>query len=275
MQWNRVKHILLLVLLAVDLFLAVNFGWKYFVDYARTQQNLTNIVSLLGEQDITVSDAFSLPEAEHLPALDIDRATYQEELFSQGLLGINATRTEFSSGIVEYVSPVGAVRWQPNGAVQATLQPMDYTMPQSASAARTNARAMLQSAGIVADFIWEDATATQTKVSFTTAGMSVFNRSLTVYFGANHVTISGWWTFDTPYTTHSDNQVEMMPIDAIFAFVNAQEISRLDQMEAGYLLTQSATARLQLVPVWRMETDAGLFYMDALKYTILDYNGES
>lgn len=269
MQWTRVKSILLCVLLAVDLFLAINFGWKYFASYARVQQNEQNIIDLLGTRNISVSEMFALPESTQLPALEIERTQDSEDVFSLGLLGEAAVRTELGDGQVEYSSDNGVILWDLQGAVQANVTPTNYSQPTSATEVRTAARATLESAGISADFIWSAQTDTSITASFETAGVTVFNRSLTIRFLPDQVEISGWWTFDTPYTTYSDNQVDMTPSDAIFTFIDLQEMEQLESIQAGFLLTEGTVPRLQLVPAWEIVADGKIFYLDAYKKTLI------
>ena len=40
--------------------------------------------------------------------------------------------------------------------------------------------------------------------------------------------------------------------------------SRIDEMNAGYLIVSGTTRPVELTPVWRITTDSGAYYVDAI-----------
>lgn len=106
----------------------------------------------------------------------------------------------------------------------------------------------------------------------TVAGQPVHNRVLTLRFDeAGSVTLSGLWSFGTPYTTVRGSGVSCNAADALLEFAaRAQDVKRIDSMTAGYRMEVDSNRRLQLTPTWKIETDSGEYLVDCAKKTIVD-----
>lgn len=263
MQWSRVKSILILILLLVDGFLIINIAGKYVSHSYRMAENAHNVMEILERRSITAD--FDLPEAHTLPILQIDRSRADEDQFAIGLLGKELVRTEQPDGsTVYYESAYGELNWRDGGVVSGTLKPENYKKPVDDETAMDYAKAILQRAGISAALNWKGENFTVT-ASFLTAGVPVFNRELTLVFRENAVELMGWWTFGMPYITKSGNYVNFLATDALFYLISKNEIARIDGMQLGFLLSESGGGRVQMTPGWRVETDAGVFFVDSLK----------
>lgn len=263
MQWSRVKSILILILLLVDGFLIINIAGKYVSHSYRMAENAHHIMEILERRSITAD--FDLPEAHTLPVLQIDRSRADEDRFAAGLLGKELVRTEQPDGsTVYYESAYGELNWRDGGVVSGTLKPEDYKKPTQEEDARTYAKTILQRAGISAALDWNAEHLTVT-ASFPTAGVPVFNRELTLMFREDEIELMGWWTFGMPYITKSGNYVNFLATDALFYLISKNEVTRIDSMQLGFLLSESGGGRVQMTPGWRVETDVGAFFVDSLK----------
>ncbi|MDE7035694.1 MAG: hypothetical protein K2O74_05535, partial [Eubacteriales bacterium] len=68
MQWDKVKTILLAILLAVDGFLAWNLSQTFGSHSQRTRETLADFRELIGEQGVQLAPGFSIPAGATLPA---------------------------------------------------------------------------------------------------------------------------------------------------------------------------------------------------------------
>lgn len=87
MQWDKVKTILLAILLVVDSFLAWNLSQNFIASCRRDHEVLANVRTLLNESGIQLAEEFSIPAGESLPALEAERSIYAEEAAAAALLG--------------------------------------------------------------------------------------------------------------------------------------------------------------------------------------------
>lgn len=268
MQWSRVKSILIVILLLVDGFLAVNIAGKYVSRYYRATETAHNMTVLLAQRGISQGDSFMLPEAQKLPALQLDISRADEDAFSYGLLGEGLVREDKPDGTVSYVSAHGTLLWSSSGRVTGALVPEEYVCPEDARSLTERAQELLRMAGVInAVDLQCDAQAGTVRASFQTAGVPVFNRGLTFGFEPDRVTLSGWWTFGVPYTTRSGSYIAYPAVDAVFLLAGQQAIGRIDHMETGFYLTETGSGRVQMSPGWWIETDQGAFFVDSLKKT--------
>ena len=106
----------------------------------------------------------------------------------------------------------------------------------------------------------------------TVAGLPVFNRVLTIRFtGDGFASLSGLWSFGTPYTTVSASGVACNAADALLEFVARQpEAQSVLSMTAGYRMQTDSSRRIQLTPTWKIVTDSGEYLVDCDKKTIID-----
>lgn len=268
MQWSRVKSIFIVILLVIDGFLLFNIAQKYVSRHYRETENAHNIIEILNLRGIQTGPDFSLPKAHVLPVLQADRSRAEEERFTCGLLGEEAIGEERAgSSAVTYTTARGTIEWREGGVVSGAFTPPSYTQPETGEQMRGQAQALLAGAGMPVSnltFAVQDQTVT---VTFPTAGVPVFNRALHFTFGAEQVALSGMWMFDMPYITKSGNYVTFEAVDAIFPLISSADLSQVWHMEQGFLLSESGSGRVQMTPGWRIDTNAGSFFVDSLKKT--------
>lgn len=266
MQWARVKNILIVILLVVDSFLAINLISRY-VDTRAAQNRLRgDIATILADYGMICGEDFVVPISCSAVTLQTDRSRTAEEGFAKALLGAQVQHSEDEDGTASYTTDAGQVIWHSNGAVQAW---MNYPQPpQGKRAVRRAAKLLLESAGVsMRGSSWETDEQSATMTS-TVAGLPVFGRKLCVRFTDDRVTVTGCWTFETPYAAASDRARTYDAGDALISFVRQNTgITRIEEMEFGYHMLQGASGRLQLAPSWRIRTATGDLLFDAAKKT--------
>ena len=134
MQWDKVKNILIAILLTINLFLLGNLAVRGWQSHRRTSELEANLRTLGSARGMQLDTAFSFPEDITLPELSLDRSRADEEKVAAAMLGEHAERTEQEDGTVCFESDRGTLEWQADGNVQA-----DYTLTESAPTSASEA----------------------------------------------------------------------------------------------------------------------------------------
>ena len=257
MQWDKVKNILIAILLTINLFLLGNLAVRGWQSHRRTSELEANLRTLVSARGMQLDTAFSLPEDITLPELSLDRSRADEEKIAAAMLGEHAERTEQEDGTVRFESDKGTLEWQADGNVQA-----DYTLtesaPTSASEALEQARRLCSRWGFQAE-----------QANWTAEDMAV---TLTLDFSAGDGTVSlvGLWSLGTPYTTANGISITCSAADALLQFAaESGETGTIESMTAGYRMQTDSSRRIRLTPTWKIDTETGEYLVDCDKKTII------
>ena len=113
MQWDKVKNILIAILLTINLFLLGNLAVRGWQSHRRTSELEANLRTLVSARGMQLDTAFSFPEDITLPELSLDRSRADEEKVAAAMLGEHAERTEQEDGTVRFTFPtVGELTFQ-------------------------------------------------------------------------------------------------------------------------------------------------------------------
>ena len=254
MQWDKVKNILIAILLTINLFLLGNLAVRGWQSHRRTSELEANLRTLVSARGMQLDTAFSFPEDITLPELSLDRSRADEEKVAAAMLGEHAERTE-----------------QEDGNVQA-----DYTLtesaPTSTSEALELARRLCSRWGFQAEQAGWTAEDTVVTLTGSVAGLPVHNRRLTLDFSAGDGSVSlvGLWSFGTPYTTANGISITCSAADALLQFAaESGETGTIESMTAGYRMQTDSSRRIRLTPTWKIDTETGEYLVDCNKKTII------
>lgn len=270
MQWDKVKNILLVILLAVNVFLLANLGLRYYSGMRRAEQLADNVEALLAARNITLTEEFALPDDLVLPLLSIDRSRVDEEAVAEAMLGADATHSEDEDGNVRFESDMGVLVWGGDGSVQGSFR-LESGVPEDDAAAAGQAEKLFRAWGVMPEDGRIDVVERIATLSALVAGLPVHNRHLTLYFAEDaSVQLTGYWSFGTPYAATNETGIACAAADALLSFVSEKhEITEISGMEAGYRLYTDSDRRLQLVPTWKITTDLDEFLFDCAKNTLV------
>ena len=240
MQWDKVKNILIAILLTINLFLLGNLAVRGWQSHRRTSELEANLRTLVSARGMQLDTAFSFPEDITLPELSLDRSRADEEKIAAAMLGEHAERTEQEDGTVRFESDRGTLEWQADGNVQA-----DYTLtesaPTSASEALEQARRLCSRWGFQAEQANWTANDMAVTLTGSVAGLPVHNRRLTLDFSAGDGTVSlvGLWSLGTPYTTANGISITCSAADALLQFRLIAVVPYRGQCERWSAILQS------------------------------------
>lgn len=270
MQWDKVKTILIVILLAVNAFLLTNLGVRAWQDERRTAEVTGYLRGMLAEDGVTLDDAFRLPGDKVLPQLSIDRSRVSEETVSAAMLGDGAVREEGVDGAVRFSGEQGEIDWAADGTVEAELTAAGET-PEGVRAVRRRGKELFRQWGLYGEDARVDAEDGAAVLTAPVAGMPVHNRRLTLRWNEDGtLLLSGRWSFGAAYTTAREAGTTCAAADALLAFAkDTPAAGRVTAMTVGYRLDMDGGRRLLLVPTWKFQTDTGDYLVDCAKKTAI------
>ena len=137
MQWDKVKNVLIGILLVVNLFLLGNLGFKIWQNYSRSAGLDADLRTLVNGYGSALSEDFRLPDDVFLPELSLDRSRSDEENIASVMLGADMERSETEDGTVRFSSADGTVTWYADGRVNGVCPMIGETPESEADAVRT------------------------------------------------------------------------------------------------------------------------------------------
>lgn len=261
MEWSKIKNIVLLILLCLNLILLVIVGDQQYQSAQVAQNTRFQVIQTLSQNGITVSEEV-LPQAISLPVLQIERATLSS-LHVKTLLG-KGSELENSGGRVVYTGVKGEIELYTNGrfSVRCTAG----AFPAADGREVTCGQDALETMGLSVRVLEKRQEKDVITVTYCQLWnqVPIFDATCTAVFQNGALqTLSGqritgsaaeletWSLTDVPTT--------------LIQFLNWKNEERLvfssiTSMEAGY---QSSTGRSSLLtPVWCITTETGRYVVD-------------
>ena len=186
------------------------------------------------------------------------------------MLGADMERTELEDGTVRFQSGDGTVTWYADGRVNGVC-PIPGETPDDETAAIRAARKCFSEWGLAGDGASYQVSGFSVTQTAPVANRPVHNRELTLTFNADGTaTLSGTWSFGTPYTTVTGRGADCRAADALLQFASSLEAGEtIRSMTAGYRMQMDGSRRLQLIPTWKIVTDRTDYFMDCDKKTLV------
>ena len=278
MNWSKAKNIILLLLLMINIFLLVTLISKHQI-YQGALQNVGEDVSrILAEYNIKLSPSLVDTTVLRRRPLIISRAEKEEKLVSEGMLGAINDMESPGGGIRRYTSDTGTATWRAGATLTITLSEGGPELKPgiSSGAAVQYTLDYLLKAGLdvfAGDMSAETVADTVTvNIAQRVGGYRVFNTGLTVRAstGGSNV-ISGLWAFGE--TRVSGDQYEQALSGLLIKFarnVREQNIpcGKITALTGGYIM-RPERGGVCLYPVWRLETDFGERFINAMNGEIM------
>ncbi len=267
MQWDKVKSILLAILLVVDSFLAWNLSQNFLARSQRDRETFANVKALAGQEGVTFAPGFSIPAGGSLPALEAERSIRAEEQAAAALLGEDPLREENEDGATRYANASGEnIRFSRDGSIVARLK-IDR-MPQGRSDAVRLAEQRFAGFPMHGGLL-QATDESAVRLTAEIAGVPLFDRELVIRFEDGWANVSGRWTLELPYTT-TGASIYYDGADALLTYAyQAEADTVIYDMALGYRLGEENAGRIPLVVCWRIVTARGDEFLDTSKMTIL------
>lgn len=265
MEWPRLKNIIILILLLANLFLLALVGVQERGTAKYQEQALSNTISVLDRNGIQV-DLGGIPEKLELEVLSVERETEQESLLAKALLG-QCEMTDLGAGRYAYESELGRAEFRSNGSFSVTLAAGAHTAAQGEEL--NHALALLEDAELAvsgAELTREDDKAT-VALCQTWKNVPVYSCRVSLQYEKGTLTsISGQRLMGTPRESVEKGELLDVPTALLRILNGINDLGDVCEMilsmEPGYLLS-AASDSAQLIPVWQVTTDTGVYRLNA------------
>ncbi len=249
MEIGKLKNVAIILLALVNISFASIIAADRIREARLQAAERRGLAAALERLGVSISEN-AIPGSEDLYAYDVYRDKGKEALAAGRLLGTAETE-ELGGNILLYKSSKGEAQFRGGGNFEIKL----YETALSDSA--------------IVKALEPQATAASENI-FVCAfkNKPVFNCRITVTRLPTGETVASGSRL--PGTPQNEARVDALsPATLLLRFAGDMSsqgiiIRSIERLSAGYLLADSGS-KLQLKPVWRLETDGGVYYMDAVE----------
>lgn len=264
MEWSKVKNIIILILLIVNIFLLVQTAQQERQSQQYREDARSGAVEVLRQQGYEVGPD-ALPEEKKLAALTAERDRESEGRMAEELLG--AVQKNDDGVRVSYTGEKGECSFRSNGSFSATFTAGAY--PVEGEVGR-HAVKFLTGVGYPCELLEVDEGEEETVVTVrqTWEGASLFSCTTElIYRDGELKSFEGNRLFGAPAQDSSGGEA-MDVATALVRFMGGMRegghvFTKIERLDAGYLVAGSGR-KLQMEPTWRVTTDAGTFLMNGV-----------
>ena len=258
MEWKRVRNWLILLVLAVDLFLAGNLAKQWLQAEQTLRQAAADAVTIANNRGMAISleNILALPEEMYL--YETQRSDELEQNAALALLGEDVLQESRGGGVSIYQTTDGELAFRRGGALelQAPWQGEDFgsliCTERLATAGMDTETALLQ----------EYNGAVELTQQF--EGLPVFNSRLVCTCEGDVLQVRGRWMLAEEPTAGSLGMTRAQLVLRLCDLLEARQITAPETVRAGYYLQSEDAQSLTLEPVWSVETEQGQLIMSCI-----------
>lgn len=263
MEWRKLKNIILIMLIGLNLALVILVGGPKVSGAYRYAQAGRDAVTFLEEKGIRVLED-PAPQTREMLAQLVERDLTAEVQVAANVLGEGAEQTAVGGEVYRYTSPAGSLQFHSDGAFWVRLKPGAFSLEESREAA---AQKVLEQLGISAQTLSQQGLSVVLRQQW--EGYPLFNQQTTVVWDdQGGMEINGVRRlYGAPVPDNSRTTIS--PATALIHFYNGLNqmggvCSSIDTIEPGYLATTGLNRLMSLTPVWRIQTDTGTYQLDLI-----------
>lgn len=266
MEWSKLKNIIILILLAANLFLLVMVGVQEHGSAKYREQTISDMVSVLEQNGIHL-DRADVPAELDLMPMAVERDLESEASLAAALLG-ECDVTDLGSGRYAYQSGLGWAEFRSNGNFSFNFS--DGGLTAEAGGEEAHALATMELIGFTGDLVVREENGGQVLLTLrqTWEKLPVLGCQVTLEYADGGLrSIAGQRLMGTPQPNAEKSEL-ITAATALLRFLNGINglgdiCSEITSMTPGYRLDVSADAT-GLTPVWYVITDTGAYSLDAL-----------
>ena len=265
MEWSKLKNIIILILLAANLFLLAMAGIQERDSTQYQEQAVNDALAVLERNGIKVAPE-TVPGQMSLGSMTVQRNRELEETLAHALLG-DCMFSDLGGGRYSYESPKGSAEFRNNGnfsVVFSTGIPVtvggeiDHALDIAAQIGLT---------GTVAEQV-RDAGGTDVVLYQTWQEIPVYSCRISLeYRGGELYSISGQRLLGEPQPTNGQEQLLSIPTVLIRSLNGINDLgdicSEITELTPGYQMSNPAEGT-RMEPVWYIVTDIGSYQLNAI-----------
>lgn len=266
MDTRKIKNFIVLVLLIVNAILLAVVLTDAVRERGLSSGAVEGVADILAANGIDVSPEADLSERS-LAVVEMRRDTGLERQLAENLIG-ECSVSDLGGNILHYVGQNGQANFRGTGSFEMQV----YDGPNEGDpldTARRCARELgLDTAREPLDYDIDERLSGTVELACSYGGSRILNCRVSFTFGSGELMmIIGT---RSPDTAVSESDVKLLDVPTVLlrflAIVteSGRVCSSLDTLELCYSMTATAAGEAQLVPVWRIGTDAGDFFINAV-----------
>ncbi len=258
MDWKRVKSILIALLLVTDLLLGYNIYIQFGNRISTERDAIETALRLVGA-GYGLSSGMILALPERMYSYIVPRDAAAELAFAQKLLGDDTTSRDAGGGIIEYTGRRGSAVIRSAGEIE-----LEAALDDISAADAEGVKKLLTEAGLsIASEVETNALGSYS-VPQTRDGFAAPRYSLTCAVSNGRLKITGRWLISTQWRSEERSISRAELVIKLGDWLAAANINAVLSIEPAYHILTAAGRGMYASPVWVVETDAGVFMINAL-----------
>ncbi len=249
MEWKKIRAWLIIMVLAVDLFLAGNLLLQGLAVRQNERQAVQDAVAVAQSRGVNISPEAVLRLPEEMTLWQAQRSDQMENAAALALLGAVQRETP-GGGVAIYTGETGQMLFRRGGALELD-GPWNWAEFDAATCVE-----LLKNAG----FALEDAQAQQTgdQVQLTQRydGCLIFNSRLTCRKQDGRLLLEGRWMLTNEPAAAGTGLSRAQLVLTLCDLLESRQ-TVLEDVQAGYCLLSEDGQSLILEPVWAADTADG------------------
>ena len=267
MEWPKLKNIIILILLLVNVFLLIMVGTQERDTAQYREQTITDTVSVLERNGIHL-DRAHVPEELELTPMTVERDQESEAALAAALLG-ECSSSDLGSGRYAYQGAQGWAEFRSNGSFNITFQDGVRKVEESGGE-EAHALTTLEQVGLTGVLVSREENGGQVTLTLrqTWQGLPVYSCQITLEYADGFLkSIAGQRLMGTPQPSGGKSELISVPTALLRVLNGINDLgdicNEITAMTPGYLLVPSADAT-RLIPMWYVTTDTGVYSLNAL-----------
>lgn len=265
MEYSKIKNIIIVILFALNMFFLVLFLIGRWESGKLERKAKNDIISLFSTVGISI-DASAIPSDSSVGYYKITRDLDSEKFVADKMLGTNDI-TAVGGNVYQYSNILGEATFYPQGDFSVTLTNGKALKDTSNAAIEKFLKDLKIDATV--DIIASDVSeSTKTVYLYCIFNKTkIMNARLAMVFeGEKLISISGKRLVATP--AYADAKI-MGVKTALIYFLNGikslnPNCKKISCVSASYHISDDGAGGAVLLPVWRVETDSGNYYVNGI-----------